>query len=613
MSIIMSLLQLSHSKLCNGAFTRCHSPSFTPTVKQRKFDGFSCFWGERIALVKGVSSKWGLGFRERKSHAICKAERSKRGLNGVMNLSEYMVTLEKPLGIMFAQSVDGRIFVHALKKGGNAEKSRMIMVGDTLKKANTLSGDRIILVEDVGDALKLLKDREGTVSLILERPFPPFPINQYPLMGDPELLFNRGRVPIVTWNRNLLTSNLQPSSKENGNVGFVCYSPKFLKPLGWKLLSSLETESLDTQGGNGNVNSKIHLKTPKQIIRILSEVESGEVEWSYGNFPVDEYIKALDRSEGELYYNHFLGMQYSKITDNIYVGSCIQTESDVQTLSNVVGISAVLNFQSESERANWGIQSEAISDACHKCNILMVNCPIRDADSMDLRKKLPFCVGLLYRLLRKNLRVYVTCTTGLDRSPACVIAYFHWIQDAALHEAYNFVTRSHSCRPDRPAIVWATWDLIAMVEKGTHNGPPTHAVKFVWNGGSREGEEVFLIGDFTGNWKESIKADHRGGSKYEVELRLPQGKYSYKFIVGGQWRHSTSLPTETDQTGNVNNVIRVGEVASVRPASPNQQHAKDPMIVKVIERPLTEEERFMLACAARLIAFSICPIRLVPK
>lgn len=34
-----------------------------------------------------------------------------------MNLNEYMVVLEKPLGIRFALSVDGKIFVHALKKG----------------------------------------------------------------------------------------------------------------------------------------------------------------------------------------------------------------------------------------------------------------------------------------------------------------------------------------------------------------------------------------------------------------------------------------------------------------------------------------------------------------
>ena len=34
-----------------------------------------------------------------------------------MNLNEYMVNLDKPLGIRFALSVDGKIIVHALKKG----------------------------------------------------------------------------------------------------------------------------------------------------------------------------------------------------------------------------------------------------------------------------------------------------------------------------------------------------------------------------------------------------------------------------------------------------------------------------------------------------------------
>ncbi|KAH6781322.1 hypothetical protein C2S51_006615, partial [Perilla frutescens var. frutescens] len=170
------------------------------------------------------------------------------------------------------------------------------------------------------------------------------------------------------------------------------------------------------------------------------------------------------------------------ITEQIYVGSCIQTKEDVETLSATAGVTAVLNFQSTTEAANWGIDSNLINESCQNSNILMINYPIRDADSFDMRKKLPFSVGLLLRLLKKNHRVYVTCTTGFDRSPASVIAYLHWMTDTSLHAAYNFVTGLHSCKPDRPAIAWATWDLIAMVENGTHDGPATHAVTFVWNG-----------------------------------------------------------------------------------------------------------------------------------
>ncbi|WOL14468.1 phosphoglucan phosphatase LSF1, chloroplastic isoform X1 [Canna indica] len=524
-----------------------------------------------------------------------------------MNLNEYMVTLEQPLGIRFALSADGRIFVHSLKQGGNAEKSRIVMVGDALKKASNVSSGEFADIKDMRDAKVVLKEISGSFSLVLERPFSPYPIQKLHKSEVVHTLFNKGKVAFATWNKNVLMKDMQPSTGESGNSGFALFCPKFLNSAGWMLLSA--QGSVDSLLRSNR--SLLHKRTD-EIICILSEEESENVEWAYGSFPLEEYIKALDRAKGELYYNHSLGMQYSKITEHIYVGSCIQTEKDVELLSDVMGVTAVLNFQSESERANWGINSESINDSCRRNNILMVNYPVREVDSLDLRKKLPFCVGLLLRLLRKNFKIFVTCTTGFDRSPACVIAYLHWIQDTALHAAFNFVTGLHTCRPDRAAIVWATWDLIAMVENGTHDGPPTHAVNFVWNNGCREGDEVFLIGDFTNNWKESIKAVHKGGSRFEAELRLPHGKYHYKFIVNGQWKHSPALPAESDEHGNVNNVIRVGDTARIRPSS-SHFHIKDPTIVKVIERPLTEDERFMLAFAARRIAFAICPVRLAPK
>ncbi|CAM8927631.1 unnamed protein product [Rhodiola kirilowii] len=453
-----------------------------------------------------------------------------------MNLNEYMVTLEKPLGIRFALSADGKIFVHGLKKGGNAEKSRIIMVGDTLKKASESAGGKVVEVKDPSDIEKMLKESSGSFSLVLERPFTPFPIHE---------LYN-----------------------DNNQDAAVI-----------------------------------------SVVSLFSEEVSGDGEWAHGSFPLEEYVKALERAKDELYYNHSGGMQYSKITEQMYVGSCIQTEADVETLANVMGVAAVINFQSAIEAENWGVNSRLINESCQKNNILMINYPIREIDSFDLRKKLPFCVGLLLRLLKKNYRVFVTCTTGFERSPACVIAYLHWMTDTSLHGAYNFVTSLHSCRPDRAAIACATWDLIAMVEKGSHNGPPTHAVTFVWNG--QEGEDIYLVGDFTNDWKDPMKAVHKGGPRYEVDVRLSQGKYYYKFITNGQWKHSSASPTERDERGNLNNVIVIGDTASVQPSI--NQPKKDANIIRVIERPLTEDERFMLAKAARCIAFSVCPIKLAPK
>ncbi|KAG8087184.1 hypothetical protein GUJ93_ZPchr0010g8153 [Zizania palustris] len=476
---------------------------------------------------------------------------------GRMNLNEYMVAVDRPLGVRFALAVDGRVFVHSLKRGGNAERSRIIMVGDTLKKAGNGEGGGLVDIKDLGDTEMVLKETPGPCNLVLERPFAPYPIHQLHQNEDYHILFNKGRVPLTSWNSALLSKKLNESSKGNGNSGFAIFSPKLLNSHGWAVLSS--------EQGGPNQGSTNLANCISEIVGLYSDEDDEDAEWAHGSFPLEEYIKALDRAKGELYYNHSLGMQYSKITEQIFVGSCLQTERDVKMLSETVGITAVLNFQSETERTNWGINSEAINNSCHKNNILMVNYPIREVDSMDLRKKLPFCVGLLLRLIRKNYRIYVTCTTGYDRSPACVIAYLHWVQDTPLQMAHKFITGLHSCRPDRAAIVWATWDLIALVENGRHDGTPTHSVCFVWNGG-REGDNVELVGDFTSNWKDKVKCSYKGGSRYEAEIRLRHGKYYYKFIVGGQWRHSTSLPTETDEHGNVNNVIRVGDLARIRPA-----------------------------------------------
>lgn len=39
-----------------------------------------------------------------------------------------------------------------------------------------------------------------------------------------------------------------------------------------------------------------------------------------------------------------------------------------------------------------------------------------------------------------------------------------------------------------------------------------------------QGEDVYLVGDFTDNWKEPIQAVHKGGPRFEAEVRLSQGK-----------------------------------------------------------------------------------------
>ncbi|CAI0455195.1 unnamed protein product, partial [Linum tenue] len=559
----------------------------------------SPFRGVRLSDERNCSDARLAAGRVRMRRASIRAMSAGNGASSspTRHLNEYMVTLDRPLGVRFALSLDGKIIVHSLKRGGNAEKTRLVMVGDTLKKAGG-SASSLTVIGDIGAAQKVLKedvDPNKPMTLVLERPFFPFPIHLLDFSSDIGS-FNRGRVAVVTWNKSLLASGLQ-SNEENGNSGFASFSWNFLSHHGWKLLNDR----------TGRMESP-ELRYKTQVVSILSEEQFGDGEWAHGNFPLEEYVAALERSKDELYYDHSLGMHYTKVTEQIYVGSCLQNEEDVKRLSRA-GITAVINFQGPTEAENWGVNLNAVNEACQRSNILMINYPIRDLDSFELRKKLPFAVGLLFRLLRKNHHVLITCTTGFDRSPACVVAYLHWITDTSLHAAYNYVTGFHVCKPDRAAIAWATWDLVAMVENGVHDGPPTHAVTLVWTG--QEGEDVSLVGSFTGNWKEPVRATHKGGPRFEVELRLPQGKYYYKYIINGDWRHSNYSPTERDESGNLNNILVLSEPASIKHTV--HQNQKDINIVRVIERGLTESERFTLAKAGRCIAFSVCPQRLAPK
>lgn len=57
-------------------------------------------------------------------------------------------------------------------------------------------------------------------------------------------------------------------------------------------------------------------------------------------------------------------------------------------------------------------------------------------------------------------------------------------------------------------------------------------------------------------------------------------RYYYKYIVNGQWQHSTSSPSERDDSGNTNNVIVVGDTASVRPSIQPQKKVSAFIVIK---------------------------------
>ena len=167
--------------------------------------------------------------------------------------------------------------------------------------------------QSFGFLRKVLKEQTSSFSLVLERPASTFPIQLlHNKTNDLEIVYNRGRVPVVTWNKTLLASNLQPSSDSCGNSGFSMFNSKFLSSNGSKLLGNQSQHAI-THGERNSLTEQT-----LQLACVFTEEASGDGDWAHGSFPLEEYIQALDRAKDEMYYNHSLGMRYSKVCILLY-------------------------------------------------------------------------------------------------------------------------------------------------------------------------------------------------------------------------------------------------------------------------------------------------------
>ncbi|WXC57314.1 hypothetical protein SNK03_003233 [Fusarium graminearum] len=107
----------------------------------------------------------------------------------------------------------------------------------------------------------------------------------------------------------------------------------------------------------------------------------------------------------------------------------------------------------------------------------------------------------------------------------------------------------------------------------SHTKPPLQFTKHISVMGSftfkweHPAEEVYVTGTFD-NWTKSVRLEKEGDvfSK-TVELKEPEGKIYYKFIVDGNWIINQSAPNEPDLEGNVNNFVTPDQIVRETPAA----------------------------------------------
>ena len=132
-------------------------------------------------------------------------------------------------------------------------------------------------------------------------------------------------------------------------------------------------------------------------------------------------------------------INFDPIDTGLFVGSCPTSEIDIGRLAGTLGITAVLNLQSDADLMRHNIPWPALETAYVAREIAIERHPINDFDPDDLQARLVGPVDALNALLENRHCVYVHCNAGICRAPATVIGYLHKYRDMELGEALQLL------------------------------------------------------------------------------------------------------------------------------------------------------------------------------
>lgn len=68
--------------------------------------------------------------------------------------------------------------------------------------------------------------------------------------------------------------------------------------------------------------------------------------------------------------------------------------------------------------------------------------------------------------------------------------------------------------------------------------------------------QVFLAGDFN-RWDPKANPMSHNGSRFSLNIKLPPGRYQYKYIIDGEWTVDPTAPMTVSNIGTTNNVVTV--------------------------------------------------------
>lgn len=145
-------------------------------------------------------------------------------------------------------------------------------------------------------------------------------------------------------------------------------------------------------------------------------------------------------------------LAFDLVLDQVFVGTAPASAADARRLRRALGVTAVLNLQTDADFDAWRIDWTALASAYDDEDIVVERWPIRDFDGDDLVARIAGAIERLDRLLDVGHRVYLHCTAGQQRSPAVAVAWLIRHEGLMLDAALARVKAKRACAPDEAAL-----------------------------------------------------------------------------------------------------------------------------------------------------------------
>eukprot|EP00178_Gracilaria_changii_P009315 TRINITY_DN272_c0_g1_i1.p1 TRINITY_DN272_c0_g1~~TRINITY_DN272_c0_g1_i1.p1 ORF type:complete len:539 (-),score=101.62 TRINITY_DN272_c0_g1_i1:1218-2834(-) len=154
----------------------------------------------------------------------------------------------------------------------------------------------------------------------------------------------------------------------------------------------------------------------------------------------DEHAPLVNGEKQLRDVNFVAELLFDEVPPNMFIGPYPQSVDDVDKMARA-GVTAVFNVQTDEDFKHRAIQWPLLLQRYAHHDIKVVRHQIRDFDRDSLRARLKSATRALERLINEGRKVYIHCTAGMGRAPACAVSYLCWVKGMKLEDAVAFVKK----------------------------------------------------------------------------------------------------------------------------------------------------------------------------